>query len=68
MSAAGLERRACRVPRQHRLTQRRIPRGPDDEDRLVADMIALARRCGGYDYRRIAYACDEVKESTIHPG
>ena len=37
------ERRACRVLGQHRSTQRRIPRGRDDEDRLVADMIELAR-------------------------
>ena len=39
---------------QHRSTQRRIPRGRDDEDRLVADMIELARRYGRYGYRRIA--------------
>ena len=39
---------------QHRSTQRRIPRGRDGEDRLVADMIALARRYGRYGYRRIA--------------
>ena len=49
------ERRACRVlGGQHRSTQRRIPRGRDDEDRLVADMIELARRYGRYGYRRIA--------------
>ena len=39
---------------QQRSTQRRIPRGRDDEDRLVADMIELARRYGRYGYRRIA--------------
>ena len=39
---------------QHRSTQRRIPRGRDDEDRLVADMIELARQHGRYGYRRIA--------------
>ena len=48
------ERRACRVLGQHRSTQRRIPRGRDDEDRLVADMIELAHRYGLYGYRRIA--------------
>ena len=48
------ERRACRVLGQQRSTQRRIPRGRDDEDRLVADMIELARRYGRYGYRRIA--------------
>jgi len=39
---------------QHRSTQRRNPRGRDDEDRLVADMIELARQYGRYGYRRIA--------------
>ena len=39
---------------QHRSTQRRIPRGREDEDRLVANMMDLARRCGRYGYRRIA--------------
>ena len=48
------KRRACRVLGQHRSTQRRIPRGRDDEERLVADMIELARQYGRYGYRRIA--------------
>ena len=48
------ERRACRVLGQHRSTQRCIPRGRDDEDRLVADMIELVRQYGRYGYRRIA--------------
>ena len=48
------ERRVCRVLRQHRSTQRHIPRGRDDEDQLVADMIELARQYGRYGYRRIA--------------
>ena len=48
------ERRACRVLGQHRSTQRRLPIGRADEDRLVADMIALARQYGRYGYRRIA--------------
>ena len=39
---------------QHRSAQRHVPRGRDDEDRLVADMIELARRYGRYGYRRIA--------------
>ena len=29
---------------QHRSTQRKVPRGRDDEQRLAADIIALARR------------------------
>ncbi|WP_170574689.1 IS3 family transposase [Ruegeria atlantica] len=48
------ERRACRVLGQHRSTQRRVPQGRADEDRLVADMIELARQYGRYGYRRIA--------------
>ncbi|QUS54077.1 IS3 family transposase [Pseudovibrio brasiliensis] len=48
------ERRVCRVLGQHRSTQRRIPKGRADEDRLVADMIELARQYGRYGYRRIA--------------
>lgn len=48
------ERRACRVLGQHRSTQRHVPRGRDDEERLVADMIELARQYGRYGYRRIA--------------
>ena len=48
------ERRACRVLGQHRSTQRHAPNGYADEDRLVADMIELARQFGRYGYRRIA--------------
>ena len=49
-----LEGRTCRVLDQHRSTQRRIPQGRADEDRLVADMIEMARQYGRYGYRRIA--------------
>ena len=48
------ERRICRVLSQHRSTQRRRPRGRADEERLVADMIELAREYGRYGYRRVA--------------
>ena len=48
------ERRACRVLGQHRSTQRHLPQGREDEARLVADMIELARQYGRYGYRRIA--------------
>ncbi|WP_188479901.1 IS3 family transposase [Primorskyibacter flagellatus] len=48
------ERRACQVLHQHRSTQRKLPRGRDDEGRLVTDMIELARQYGRYGYRRIA--------------
>jgi putative transposase len=48
------ERRVCRVLGQHRSTQRRVPRGQDDEARLTADIIDLARQYGRYGYRKIA--------------
>jgi putative transposase len=48
------ERFACRVLGQHRSTQRKAPRTPDDEERLTADIVELARRYGRYGYRRIA--------------
>ena len=38
---------------QHRSTQRKVPRGRDDEERLTADIIALAREYGRYGYRKI---------------
>src|SRR3546814_112737 len=47
------ERRVCRVLGQHRLTQRKVPRGADDEAALTADIIALARQYGRYGYRRV---------------
>lgn len=48
------ERRACRVLGQHRATQRHVPKSKEDEERLVEDMIELAREYGRYGYRRIA--------------
>jgi putative transposase len=39
------ERRACVALGQHRSTQRKVPRGREDEQRLTADIIELARRC-----------------------
>jgi putative transposase len=47
------ERRACRVLGQHRSTQRKPPRRPDDEAALTADIVALATRYGRYGYRRV---------------
>jgi putative transposase len=41
------------VVRQHRSTQRELPSGRADQDRLVADMIELARQYGRHGYRRI---------------
>ncbi|MBB3775409.1 transposase InsO family protein [Erythromicrobium ramosum] len=48
------ERRVCRVLGQHRSTQRKTPRGADDEASLTEDIIALARQYGRYGYRRVA--------------
>ena len=48
------ERRACAALGQHRSTQRKVPRGREDEERLTADTIALARQYGRYGYRKIA--------------
>jgi putative transposase len=39
---------------QHRSTQRKTPQGRDDEERLTADIIELARQYGRYGYRKIA--------------
>jgi putative transposase len=48
------ERRACRALGQHRSTQRKVPRGREDEAQLTADIIALAREYGRYGYRKVA--------------
>jgi transposase InsO family protein len=47
------ERKACAVLGQHRSTQRKAPRIPDDEAALTADVLELAGRYGRYGYRRI---------------
>jgi putative transposase len=48
------ERRACAALGQHRSTQRKIPRGRENEERLTADIIQLVRQYGRYGYRKIA--------------
>ncbi len=47
------ERRACRVLGQPRSTQRRHPHVPDDEPRLLRDMVRLGTQYGRYGYRRV---------------
>mgnify|MGYP006206272261 CR=1 FL=1 len=47
------ERRVCRTLGQHRSTQRKVPIGLPDEERLTEDIIALAREFGRYGYRMI---------------
>ena len=51
--SAVSERRACQVLGQARSTQRRERHIPDDEARLVAEMVELATHYGRYGYRRI---------------
>ena len=51
--ARNRERRACAVAGQHRSTQRKRPRGRDDEEALTAAIIRLASQYGRYGYRRI---------------
>jgi putative transposase len=48
------ERRACAALGQHRSTQRKLPRGREDEERLTADIVELAQQYGRYGYRKIA--------------
>ena len=48
------ERRACRALGQHRSTQRKVPRGRDDEAALTADLVELAEKYGRYGYRKIS--------------
>ena len=46
--------RVCCVLGQHRSTQRQLPQGCADEERLIADMIELTRQYGRYGYRQVA--------------
>ena len=48
------ERRACVALGQHRSTQRKVPRGREDAERLTADVTELARQYGRYGYRKVA--------------
>ncbi len=47
------ERHVCQVLGQPRSTQRRQRHVPDDEPRLIKDMVALATQFGRYGYRRV---------------
>ena len=63
------ERRACQVLGQARSTQRRERHIPDDEARLVAEMVELATHYGRYGYRRItAHASLGRVESESQAG
>jgi transposase InsO family protein len=58
------ERRACAALGQHRSTQRKVPRGREDSERLTADIIELARQYGRYGYRKIAALLRQVGSSV----
>jgi putative transposase len=47
------ERRICSTVGQHRSTQRKVPVGLPDEERLAEDIITLAKEFGRYGYRMI---------------
>jgi len=54
------ERRACRLVRQPRGTQRYQPTQRNDEDRLTRAIIALAGQYGRFGYRRITALLQQV--------
>jgi putative transposase len=47
------ERRACRTLGQHRSTQRKVPQGRSDEERLTNDILTLVETYGRYGYRMV---------------
>jgi hypothetical protein len=58
------ERRACRVLGQYRSTQRQIPQGREDEARLVADMIELARQYAKSESQSFRFASPKATNSA----
>jgi hypothetical protein len=46
--------------RQHRSTQRHPPKDDADEQRLTANIVALAKDYGGYGYRAASMRCRVV--------
>ena len=59
------ERRICRVLGQYRSTQRKVPRGANDEQALTEDIIALARQYGRYGYRRVTALLREAANGPL---
>jgi len=55
------ERRACKILKQSRATQRRRPIIRDDEDRLSQRIVQLASAYGRYAYRRMTALLRVVK-------
>jgi transposase InsO family protein len=60
------ERRACRTLGQHRSTQRKSPRGRDDEAQLTEDIVELARKYGRYGYRQVTALLNEAGWCVNH--
>ncbi len=60
------ERRACRVLQQPRASQRYAKRRADDEEALIARIVALASRFGRYGYRRITALLRQEGWSVNH--
>ena len=48
--------------------QRKTPRGHEDEERLTADIIELARQYGRYGYRKIAELLRQAGFERIWQG
>ena len=59
------ERRACAALGQHRSTQRKVPRGREDAERLTSDIIELARQYGRYGYRKIAALLLRIERQRV---
>ena len=60
------ERRACKVLKQARATQRRNLSPPSDEKQLTDDIIALATKYGRYGYRRITAILNNQKHWRVN--
>ena len=61
------ERRVCRTLGQHRSTQRKVPVGLQDEERLTEDIIELTREFGRYGYRMVVIVAPLVR-ATMATG
>jgi hypothetical protein len=59
------ERRACAALGQHRSTQRKVPRGREDAERLTADVVELARQYGCYPISSSCVVCPATSVPTM---
>ena len=60
------ERRACKVLGQARATQQREVSFLPEEQRLTADIIALATQYGRYGYRRVTALLNSQKHWKVN--